>query len=81
MLTRPVPAETDTTQGDLIGNFDKLVSHIDWHVTGIDNALGMRKALKLFLGSDIQEACGKNIKKEEKRRENKTFRLLTKKSG
>ena len=29
MLTRPVPAETDTTQGDLIGDFDKLVSHID----------------------------------------------------
>ena len=29
MLTRPVRLQTNTTQGDLIGNFDKLVSHID----------------------------------------------------
>ena len=29
MLTRPVRPQTDTTQGDLIGNFDKLVSDID----------------------------------------------------
>ena len=29
MLARPVRPQTDTTRGDLIGNFDKLVSHID----------------------------------------------------
>ena len=29
MLTRPVRPQTDTTRGDLICNFDKLVSHID----------------------------------------------------
>ena len=29
MLARPVRPQTGTTRGDLIGNFDKLVSHID----------------------------------------------------
>ena len=29
MLTRHVQPQTDTTGGDLIGNFDKLVIHID----------------------------------------------------
>ena len=61
--------QTDTARGDLIGNFDKLVSHIDWHVTGIDNPLGMRKVVKLYLGSDIDEASGETIKK---RRQEKT---------
>ena len=69
MLTRPVRPQTDTTRGDLIGNFDKLVSHIDWHITGIDNPLGMRKAVKLYLGCDIDEASGESIKK---RRQEKT---------
>ena len=78
MLTRPLRLEADITPGDLIGNFDKLVNHIDWHVTGIDNPLGMRKAVKLYLGSGIDEASGETIKK--RRRENKTFRLLTEKN-
>ena len=63
MLTRPLRPQADTTRGDLIGNFDKLVNHIDWHVTGIDNPLGMRKAVKLYLGSGIDEASGETIKK------------------
>ena len=63
MLTRPVRPQTDATRGDLIGYFDKLVRHIDWHVTGIDNPLWMRKAVKLYLGSDIDEASGETIKK------------------
>ena len=29
MLTRHVRLQTDNTGGDLIGNFDNLVSHID----------------------------------------------------
>ena len=74
------------TRGDLIGNFDKLVNHIDWHITGIDNPLGMRKAVKLYLRSGIDEASGETIEKrrQEKKKllENwlkKTFKLLQKK--
>ena len=33
MLTRPMRPQTDTTRGDPINNFDKLVNHIDSHVT------------------------------------------------
>ena len=87
MLTRPVRPQTDTTQGDLIGNFDKLVSDIDWRVTGIDKPLGMETAVKLYLGSDIDEASGETVKK---RRREKTklldywlknsFRLLRRKN-
>ena len=29
MLIRPVQTQTDTTRGDPIGNFVKLISHID----------------------------------------------------
>ena len=87
MLTRPVWSQTDTTQGDFIGNFDKLVSDIDWRVTGIDKPLGMETAVKLYLGSDIDEASGETVKK---RRREKTklldywlknsFRLLRRKN-
>ena len=87
MLTRPVWSQTDTTQGDLIGNFDKLVSDIDWRVTGIDKPLGMETAVKLYLGSDIDKASGEAVKK---RRREKTklldywlknsFRLLRRKN-
>ena len=63
MLTRPLRPQTDTTRGDLIGNFDKLVNHMDWHVTGIDNPLGMRKAVKRYFGSGIDEASDETIKK------------------
>ena len=35
----------------------------------------MRKAVKLYLGSGIDEASGETIKK--RRQENETFRLLT----
>ena len=61
MLTRPVRLQTYTTGGDLIGNFDKLVSHIDWHVTDVNNPLGMGKAVKLYLGSDIDKASDETI--------------------
>ena len=87
MLTRPVRPQTDTTQGDLIGNFDKLVSDIDWRVTGIDKPLGMETVVKLYLGSDIDKASGEAVKK---RRREKTklldywlknsFRLLRRKN-
>ena len=69
MLTRHVRPQTDTTIDDLIGNFDKLVSHIDWHVTDINNRLGMGKAVKLYLGSDIEKASNETV---EKRRQEKT---------
>ena len=69
MLTRHVQPQTDTTGGDLIGNFDKLVIHIDWHVTDINNPLGMGKAVKLYLGSDIDKASDETI---EKKRQEKT---------
>ena len=69
MLTRHVRPQTDTTRGDLIGNFDTLVSHIDWHVTDINNLLGMGKAVKLYLGFDIDKASDETI---EKRRQGKT---------
>ena len=69
MLTRPVRLHTNTTGGDLIGNFDKLVSHIDWHVTDINNRLGMGKAVKLYLGSDIEKVSNETV---ENRRQEKT---------
>ena len=69
MLTRHVRLRTDNTGGDLIGNFDNLVSHIDWHVTDINNSLGMGKAEKLYLGSDMDKASDEAI---EKRRQEKT---------
>ena len=61
MLTRHARPLTDTTIDDLIGNFDKLVSHIDWHVTDVNNPLGMGKAVKLYLGSDIDKASDETI--------------------
>ena len=69
MLTRHVRPQADTTIDDLIGNFDKLVSHIDWHVTDINNRLGMGKAVKLYLGSDIEKVSNETV---EKRRQEKT---------
>ena len=69
MLTRPVRLHTNTTGGNLIGNFDKLVSHIDWHVTDINNRLGMGKAVKLYLGFDSDKASDGTV---EKRRQEKT---------
>ena len=69
MLTRHVRPQTDTTRDDLIGNFDKLVIHIDWHVTDINNRLGMGNAVKLYLGSDSDKASDGTV---EKRRQEKT---------
>ena len=69
MLTRHARPLTDTTIDDLIGNFDKLVSHIDWHVIDINNSLGMGKAVKLYFGSDIDKASDETI---EKRKQEKT---------
>ena len=61
ILKRHVRPQTDTIVCDLIGNFDKLVSHIDWHVTDVNNPLGMGKAVKLYLGSDIDKASDETI--------------------
>ena len=69
MLIRHVRPQTDITRDCLIGNFDKLVSHIDWHVTEINNPLGMGKAVKLYLGCDIDKRSDETI---EKRRQEKT---------
>ena len=63
MLIRPVRTQTHTTRGDPIGNFVKLVSHIDWHVIGLDNPLGMGTALKLYLEYNTDKAIGETIKK------------------
>ena len=41
MLKRPVRPQADTTCGDPIGNFDKLVSHIDSHAIDFDHPLLM----------------------------------------
>ena len=71
MLSRPVRPQTDTTRGDPIGNFDKLVGHIDSLVICFDNSLGMGTAVKLYLGSDADEASGETIKK--RRQEKKTL--------
>ena len=78
MLTRPVGPQTDTTWGDPFDNFDKLVTHIDSHVIGLDNSLRRGTAVKLYIGYDTNEANGKTIKKK-KTRKKETFRLLTEK--
>ena len=78
MLARPVGPQTDTTWGDPIDNFDKLVTHIDSHVIGLDNPLGRGTAVKLYIGYDTNEANGKTIKKR-KTRKKETFSLLTEK--
>ena len=78
MLTRPVRPQTDTTRGDHIGNFDKLVSNIDSHVIRFDNTLGMGTAVKLYLGSDTDEASGKTIKKRRQEKK-KLLETLTEK--
>ena len=53
-----------------LGNFDKLVSHIDLHVINLDHPLGMETSVKLYLGSGTDEASGETIKKrrQEKRK-------------
>ena len=88
ILTRPVRPQADTTGGDLIGNFDKLVIHIDWHVTGFDNPHRMGKTVKLYLGSDIDEASDETIKKRWQEKTKfleywlrKPFRLLRRKNN
>ena len=55
------------TCGDPVSNFDKLVSHIHSHVIGLDHPLGMGTAVKLYLGSDTDEASGKTMKKRRQR--------------
>ena len=86
MLTRHVWPQTDTTGGNPVGNFDKLVSHIDWHVTGIDNPHGMGKSVKLNLGFDIDEPSDETIKNRRQKKMKflvywlkKTFRYLQRK--
>ena len=69
MLTRPVQHPTDTTQGDLIGNFDKLVSHIDWHVTGIDNSQEWERQWNCILGLTLTNQVVKLSKREDKRKQ------------
>ena len=70
MLTRHVWPQTDTTGGNPVGNFDKLVSHIDWHVTGIDNPHGMGSQWNCILGLILMNQVMKLSKTEDKRKWN-----------
>ena len=47
MLTTPVRPQTNTARDDPIGNFDKLISHVDSDVIDLDHARGMGTAVKL----------------------------------
>ena len=71
ILASSVQPQTDTTRGDPIGNFDKLVRHIDSHVIDLDDTLGMGTAMKLYLGSDTDEASGETEKKRRQKLEKK----------
>ena len=63
MLTRPIRVQTNTDRGNPIGNFDKLVSHIDFHLMDLDYALDMGTAVRLYYGSDTDEASGESMTK------------------
>ena len=67
MRTRPARPLMDTTRCDPIGNFDKLVSHIDSYVMDLDNPLGMGTAVKLYLRSNTDEASSETMKKRRQR--------------
>ena len=47
MLTTPVRPQTNTARDDPIGNFDKLISHVDSDVIDLDHARGMGTSVKL----------------------------------
>ena len=70
MLTRTVRLQTDTTLGDPISNFVKLVSHIDLHVIGLNNPHGMGTVEKLYLGLILTKQVVKLLKREDKRKRN-----------
>ena len=67
LRTRPARPLMDTTRCDPIGNFDKLVSHIDSYVMDLDNPLGMGTAVKLYLRSNTDEASSETMKKRRQR--------------
>ena len=67
MQTRPARPLTDTNRGDPIGNFDKLVSHIDSYVMDLDDPLGMGTAVKLYLRSNTDKASSVTMKKRRQR--------------
>ena len=60
---------TDTTRGNTIGDFYKLVIHTNSRVIDLDHPLGMGTVFKLYLGSDTHEVSGETIEKirEEKK--------------
>lgn len=60
---------TDTTRGNTIGDFYKLVIHTNSRVIDLDHPLGMGTVFKLYLGSDTDEVSGESIEKirEEKK--------------
>ena len=78
ILTRTVRLQRDTTRDDPIVIFVKLVSHIEWHVIGLNNLFGMGKAVKLYLGLILKKQVVKPLKIEDKRKK-ETFRLWTEK--
>ena len=55
MLTRSVRFQADTAR------------HIHSHVIDLDHPLGMGTAVKLYLGSDTDEASGETMKKRRQR--------------
>ena len=67
MQTRPARPLTDTNRGDPIGNFDKLVSHIDSYVMDLDDPLGMGTSVKLYLRSNTDEASSETTRKRRQR--------------
>ena len=67
MRTRPARPLMDTTRCDPIGNFDKLVSHIDSYVMDLDDPLGMGTAVKLYLRSNTDKASSVTMKKRRQR--------------
>ena len=79
MLMRPVWPQINTTHGDPIGNFDKLVSHINSHVIDLNHPLEMKTAMKLYLGSDTDKASGETLKKSEQRLKKKLLDYYTEK--
>ena len=70
MLMRAVQPQTDTNQSDAIGNFDKLVSHINTHVMDLNHPIRIGTAVKLFLWCDTDEGSNETIKirTQEKKR-------------
>lgn len=67
MMKRPVWPQTDTTRRDPIDNFDKLVSNVGSCVLDLDHPPGLGTAMKLYLGSDADQASGETMNKRRQK--------------